>query len=166
MQYVSSSDVKGCVAIKREKNLSHLARRCWTSKSPQVPGTERIPDTSSEFGVDCETTEIAPYFVGDADGAFRAREIRRLEPQMGQRGRQERNWSTLVKDRRQMDRPEIRVDPIPIPPLSFEGARMQRRRITKQNIEEFGATVGWPRKQRSQRQKKGASPFRSLQSTN
>ena len=46
---------------------------------------------------------------------------------------------TLETDRRQ----EIRGDPIPIPPLPFEGARIQReRRITEQDIDEFGATVG------------------------
>ena len=39
---------------------------------------------------------------------------------------------------------EVRVDPIPIPPLPFEGARVQRQRITKQDIDEFGATIGCP----------------------
>ena len=43
-----------------------------------------------------------------------------------------------------VDRPEVRVDPIPIPPLMFEGARIQRERITKQDIDEFGATIGCP----------------------
>ena len=43
-----------------------------------------------------------------------------------------------------VDRPEVRVDPIPIPPLPFEGARVQRERITKQDIDEFGATIGCP----------------------
>ena len=43
-----------------------------------------------------------------------------------------------------VDRPEVRVDPIPIPPLPFEGARIQRERITKQDIDEFGATIGCP----------------------
>ena len=41
-----------------------------------------------------------------------------------------------------VDRPEVRVDPIPIPPLPFEGARIQRERITKQDMDEFGATIG------------------------
>ena len=36
------------------------------------------------------------------------------------------------------------MDPIPIPPLPFEGARVQRERITKQDIDEFGATIGCP----------------------
>ena len=43
-----------------------------------------------------------------------------------------------------VDRPEVRVDPIPIPPLPFEGARVERERITKQDIDEFGATIGCP----------------------
>ena len=42
-----------------------------------------------------------------------------------------------------VDRPEIRVDPVPVPLLPFAGARIQRERITKQNTE-FGATVGSP----------------------
>ena len=43
-----------------------------------------------------------------------------------------------------VDRPEVRVDPIAIPPLPFEGARVQRERITKQDIDKFGATIGCP----------------------
>ena len=43
-----------------------------------------------------------------------------------------------------VDRPEDRVEPIPIPPLPVEGARIQRERITKQDIDEFGATIGCP----------------------
>ena len=43
-----------------------------------------------------------------------------------------------------MDRPEVRVEPIPIPPLPFEGAQIQTERITKQDIDEFGATIGCP----------------------
>ena len=34
--------------------------------------------------------------------------------------------------------------PIPIPPLPFQGARIQRERTTKQDIDEFGATIGCP----------------------
>ena len=41
-----------------------------------------------------------------------------------------------------MDTPEIRVDPIPILPLPLEGARIQRERTIKQNINEFGSTFG------------------------
>ena len=43
-----------------------------------------------------------------------------------------------------VDSPEIRVDPIPTPPMPYEGARTQMERITKQDIEEFGATIGCP----------------------
>ena len=78
---------------------------------------------------------------------FRAREIRRLEPQD--------RWDTeainivigipwrVTDGRWTVDRPEARIDPIPIPPLPFEGARIQRERITKQDINEFGA-IGCP----------------------
>ena len=90
----------------------------------------------------------AECFIGNADGVFRAREIRRLEPQD--------RWDTkaihsvigvpwrMTDGRWTVDRPEVHVDPIPIPPLPFEGARIQRERITKKDIDEFGATVGCP----------------------
>ena len=90
----------------------------------------------------------AECFIGNADGVFRAREIRRLE-------RQDR-WDAeainsvigvpwrMTDGKWTVDRPEAQVDPIPIPPLPFEGARIQRERITKQDIDEFGATIGCP----------------------
>ena len=37
-----------------------------------------------------------------------------------------------------VDRPEVREDPISIPPLLFEGVRVQRERMTKKDIEKFG----------------------------
>ena len=48
----------------------------------------------------------------------------------------------MTNGRWTVDRPEAQVDPVPTPPLSFEGARVQRERITKQDINEFGATIG------------------------
>ena len=90
----------------------------------------------------------AECFIANADGVFRAREIRRLEPQD--------IWDTeainsvigvpwrMTDGRWTVDRPEAQVDPIPIPPLPFEGARIQRERITKQDIDEVGATIGCP----------------------
>ena len=93
----------------------------------------------------------AECFIGNADGVFRAREIRRLEPQD--------RWDTeaiinvigvlwrMTDGRWTVDRPEAQVDPFPIFSLPFEGARVQRERITKQDINEFGATIGCPRLQ-------------------
>ena len=46
------------------------------------------------------------------------------------------------------------MDPIPRPPLSFAGARIQRQRITKQDIDEFG----------DQGQQMRTRPLTSLQS--
>ena len=43
-----------------------------------------------------------------------------------------------------VDRPEAQVDSMSIPPLPFEGAQVQRERITKQDINQFGATIGCP----------------------
>ena len=90
----------------------------------------------------------AECFIGNADGVFRAREIRRLEPQdrWGTRAIHsvvEVPWR-MTDGRWTVDRPEVRVDSVPIPPLPFEGARVQRERITKQDIDEFGATIGCP----------------------
>ena len=81
-------------------------------------------------------------FIGNADGVFRAREIRRLEPQ--DRWDTESINSVIGVPKWTVDIPEVRVDPIPIPALPFEGARIQRERITKQDIDEFGATIGCP----------------------
>ena len=65
---------------------------------------------------------------------------------MGHKSYPQCDWSTVENDRWKVDsdRPEVRVDPIPIPPLPFEGARVQRERITKQDIDEYGATIGCP----------------------
>ena len=88
----------------------------------------------------------AECFLGNADGVFRARQIRRLEPQERWDKEAIRNligvpWR-MTDGRWTVDMPEVRVDTIPIPPLPFEGARVQRERITKQDIDEFGATIG------------------------
>ena len=90
----------------------------------------------------------AECFIGNPDGVFRAREIRRLEPQS--------RWDAeaingvigvpwrMTDGKWTVDRPEVREDPIPIPPLPFEGARIRRERITKQDVDDFGATIGSP----------------------
>ena len=90
----------------------------------------------------------AECFIGTAHGVFRAGEIRRLEPRT--------RWDTeainsvigvpwrMTDGKWTVDRPEVRVDPIPVPLLPFDGARIQRETITKQGINEFGATIGCP----------------------
>ena len=57
------------------------------------------------------------YFIGDAYGAFKARESKRLAPQS--RCDKEANNNSvmgvlwrLIDDKRTVDRPEVRVDPI------------------------------------------------------
>ena len=87
-------------------------------------------------------------FSGKADGVFRAREIRTLEPQSRWDKEAVKNvvgvpWR-MTDGRWTVDGPEIRVDPIPVPPSPFEGASIKRERITKQGIDEFGATIGCP----------------------
>ena len=78
--------------------------------------------------------------------AFKAREVRKLEPQSRWDKEAVNNvigvpWR-MTDSRWTGDTPETREDPIPVPPLPFEGARIQSGRITKQDIEKFGATVG------------------------
>ena len=41
-----------------------------------------------------------------------------------------------------VDRPASQIDPLPPPPVPFEGARVQRERITRTDIEAFGTTAG------------------------
>ena len=90
----------------------------------------------------------AECFIENAEGVFRAIEIRRLEP----RDRWDREAINNVigvpwrmnDGRWTVDSPEIQVDPVPMPPLPFDGARVPRERITKQDIDEFGATIGCP----------------------
>ena len=61
--------------------------------------------------------------VGHADAVFRAPENQKIgtAEQTGQRTCQERNWSSLENDRRQMDREQARNSngPDPVPPLPF-----------------------------------------------
>ena len=73
----------------------------------------------------------AECFIGNVDGVFRAREIRRLEPQ----DRSDAEAINNVIGVPRMDSGQTRSSsgPIPIPPLPFEGARIQRVRITKQD---------------------------------
>ena len=48
----------------------------------------------------------------------------------------------LVDGKWTVDRPVTQVDPLPPPPVPFEGARVQRERITRTDIEAFGTTAG------------------------
>ena len=79
---------------------------------------------------------------------FRDRQIRRLEPQ-SKRDKEAISsvigvpWR-LTDGRWTVNMPEVLVDPIPISHLSLAGARIQRERITKQAIDELGATVWCP----------------------
>ena len=60
----------------------------------------------------------AECFIGNADGVFRAREIRRLEPsgQMGHRSHQQCDWSTVEGDRCAVDSGQTRSRESPIEP--------------------------------------------------
>ena len=43
-----------------------------------------------------------------------------------------------------VDRRATQIDPLPPPQVSFEGARVHRERITRTDVEIFGATAGCP----------------------
>ena len=105
----------------------------------------------------------AECFIGTAEGVFTAREGRRLEPQSRWDKEAVHNvigvlWR-LTDGRWTVDRPDVQEDPVPIPPLPFEGARIQRERSTKQDIEIFGATVGCHGCKCDQRQQRGHRPI-------
>ena len=119
-----------------------LARQITTD-----PRNRMNPRYQYGFGLGCEATAQNASF-GTQMVCSELVKFLRLEPQD--------RWDTeainsvigvpwrMTDGKWTVDRPEVRVDPIPIPPLPFEGARIQRERITKQDIDEFGATIGCP----------------------
>ena len=140
-----------------------LAKQISTTPHEQ----ERIPAAS--FGIWLGVrNNIAECFIGNADGVLRDREIRRLELK-SRRDKEAINneigvpWR-MTDGRWTVDRPEVRVDPIPILPLPFEGARIHRKSPSKTstNLEpRLAAQVAM-----QSRTTNCASPLRSLQSTN
>ena len=85
---------------------------------------------------------------GTAEGVFRAREVRRLEQQDRWDKEATNNvigvaWRT-VDGKWTVDRPVTQDDPLPPTSVPFEGARVQRERITGTDIEAFGTTAGRP----------------------
>ena len=85
---------------------------------------------------------------GDGRSVFRAREMRRIEHQNRWDKEAINNvigvlWRS-VDGKWIVDRPATQIDPLPPPPVPFEGARVPRERITKTDIEAFGTTAGCP----------------------
>ena len=126
-------------------------------------------DTSSEFRLECETTvQNVSLGMQMVCSELEKSEDWNFSEQMGPRSRQQRNWSTLENDRRQMDSGQTRnsngLDPNPSIAISrstnSEGKNTQARHRRSRSH------CGMPQMQRNQRQHRGASPFRSLQSTN
>ena len=88
----------------------------------------------------------AECFAETAEGVFRAREVRRLEQQDRWDKEAIKNaigvpWR-IVDGKWTVDRPTIQIDPLPPPPVPFEGARVQRETITRTDVEVFGTTAG------------------------
>ena len=138
--------MRECTVRSRRKNSSRSERKVLARKITTDPMNM---NSRYKYGIWLGMrNNSAECFIGNAHSVFRAREIRRLEPQD--------RWDTeainnvigvpwrMTDGRWTVNRPEAQVDPIPTPPLPFEGARVQRERITKQDINEFGATIGCP----------------------
>ena len=140
--------LRGCtIRSRHKKSLSRLEKRVLARQITTGPMNRMNP--RYQYGVWLGMrNNSAGCFIGNAGGVFRAREIWRLEPQD--------RWDTeamnrvievswrMTDGRWIVDRPEVRVDPIPIHPLPFAGARIERERITTRDIDEFGATIGCP----------------------
>ena len=88
----------------------------------------------------------AECFVGTTERVFRAREVRRSEQQ--DRWDKEAINNVIGVPWRIVDGkwtgPTIQIDPLPPPPVTFEGARVQRERITRACVGAFGTTAGCP----------------------
>ena len=90
----------------------------------------------------------AECFVATAEGVFRAREVRRADHQDWWEKEAINNvigvpWR-IADGKRTVDSPATQIDPLPPPPVPFEGARVQRERITRTDIETLGTTAGCP----------------------
>ena len=72
----------------------------------------------------------------------------------------------LTDGRWTAERLGVCVDPIPIPPLPYAGARVQRGRISKQDNDEFGAIVGCLGCNAIKDNKRAQALSRSLQCSN
>ena len=88
----------------------------------------------------------AACFVGTAEGVFRAREVSRIEHQDTWDKEAINNvievpWR-IADGNWTVDRLATQIDPLPPPPVPFEGTRVQRERITRTDIEAIGTTAG------------------------
>ena len=115
---------KDCMARNQHKCLCHSGRRCWgpISSEPLNRLNPRFK-LGAWLGVRNSSAEC---FVGAAQGVFRAGEVRRIE----QRDRWDKEavnnvigvpWR-MVDGKWIVDSPVTQVDPLPPPPVPFEGA--------------------------------------------
>ena len=72
--------LKDCTARNRHNNWSRFVEKVLAKQISIDPMNMSISHASSGFGLDCETT-VQNVSFGKADDVFRAREIRRFEPQ-------------------------------------------------------------------------------------
>ena len=97
------------------------------------------------LGVRSNSTEC---FVETIEGAFRSREVRRIEQQDWREKEAISNvfgvpWR-IADGKWTLGRPATQTDPLPPPPVPFELARVQRERITRTDIEAFRTIAGRP----------------------
>ena len=72
--------LKDCTARNRHNNWSRFVEKVLAKQISIDPMNMSISHASSGFGLDCETT-VQNVSIRKADDVFRAREIRRFEPQ-------------------------------------------------------------------------------------
>ena len=102
-------------------------------------------NSRSNFGVWLGMRNInAECFMGTAEGVFRAREVRRIEHQ--DRWNKEAINNVIGVPWRIADgkcgQAGDKLTHCPPPPVPFEGAQVQRERITRTDTETFGTTAG------------------------
>ena len=139
--------LKDCMARSQHKSLCHSGEKVLARPIPSEPLNRMNP--RFKFGVWLGVRDnSAECFVETADGAFRAREGRRIEHQNRWDKEAINNVigvpSRIADGKWTVDRPTTQIDPLPPPPVPFEGVRVQRERITRTDIEAFGTAAGCP----------------------
>ena len=122
---------KDCTARNRHKSLSRFVRKESVGEEDLNRTREQNESQIQVRNLARDEKNMAECFIGASHGVLRAREIRRLEPQ-SRWDREAINsvigmpWM-LALVRWTMDKREVRVDPIPIPPVPFAECKFRRK---------------------------------------
>ena len=140
---------KDCMERSRRKNLFRLAK-VLAILLPTEPLDRMAPRYGYGIWLGVRSNGVECY-NGIAERAFRARDVRRLEPQKRWDKEAINNnisvvpWR-LVDGKWSVDKqvPEAKVEPLQPPPIPFARARVPRVRITKRDIDAFGTKAAGP----------------------